>query len=96
MNRISGVLFYSLILIYLKAFLHNSSCAKDLEKGLHFLYVHCIQLFSRNLYTALKMFTQMEIRPQNLEQKLAEVLTEAVFRQTSVHSVPCWYALLLR
>lgn len=56
MNRISGFLFYSLIFIYLRAFLHHSSCAKDLEKGLHFLYVHCIQLYSRSLYTALKMF----------------------------------------
>lgn len=56
MNRMSGFLFYSLILIYLRVFLHHSSCAKDLEKGLCFLYIHCIQLYSRSLYTALKMF----------------------------------------
>lgn len=55
MNGMPGVLFYSLILIYVRDFLHHSSSTKNLEKSLHFIYTHSIQLYSRSLYTALKM-----------------------------------------
>lgn len=97
MNRVSGVLFYSLIPIYLRAFLHYSSCAKDLEKGLHYFYVHCIQLFSRSLYRALKMFhhTSGNQAPE-FGGETGWSPDGGSFQADISDLIPCWYALLLR
>lgn len=59
MNKMPGLLIYSLILIYVRAFLHHSSSAKNLGKGLPLICTHSIQLYSKSLYTALNMFSHI-------------------------------------